>query len=107
MRILVQMPFPGYLRNYGSTIRLLADRGHRVLLSYDSPNKRRDASAAGVESHDEIELVKPLPPAKRRFEGQVERLRLAIDYVRSLDRRLAGSPYLRLRLEQDVDGRPV
>jgi hypothetical protein len=100
MRVLLQMPFPGYLRNYGSVIRLLAERGHHVLLSYDSPDKRRDASARQVEAHERIELVGPVPAARRRWERAVAALRLTIDYVRYLDRRFAGSPYLRRRLEK-------
>jgi hypothetical protein len=107
MRVLFQMPFPGYLRNYGSTVRLLAERGHRVLIAYDSPDKRRDPSAQLVESHDGIELVAPVPPAKRRFERAIAGLRLAIDYLRYLDRRFAGSPYLRRRLEKYLRDRPV
>ena len=98
------MPFPGYLRNYGSTIRLLAERGHRVLLCYDAPDKRRDASAQVVESHEGIELVPPLPRAARRREQAIAKLRLAIDYLRYLDRRFAGSPYLRRRLEKYLRG---
>jgi hypothetical protein len=104
MRILFQMPFPGYLRNYGSTIRMLAERGNEVVLAYDSPDKRRDASATAVESRPGIELAPPIPPARRRFEGGVAGLRLAIDYVRYLDRRFAGSPYLRRRLEKYLRG---
>jgi hypothetical protein len=98
------MPFPGYLRNYGSTIRLLAERGHDVLLSYDSPDKRRDESAAGVEAHERVQLVDPLPKARRRLSRAVANLRLTIDYVRYLDRRFAGSPYLRRRLEKYLEG---
>jgi hypothetical protein len=94
------MPFPGYLRNYGSMIRLLSERGHQVLLAYDSPDKRRDPSAVDVESAPGIELVPPIPAAKRRFEGGIGSLRLSIDYVRYLDGRFAGSPYLRRRLEK-------
>ena len=44
-RILFQLPYPGYLRMYGSTIALLADRGDKLLLTYDAPDKRRDAPA--------------------------------------------------------------
>jgi hypothetical protein len=104
VRILFQMPFPGYLRNYGSTIRELAEQGNEVLLSYDTPDKRRDSSASAVESTTGIELVEPIPRANRRFEESVAQLRLAIDYVRYLDRRFAGSPYLRRRLEKYLRG---
>jgi hypothetical protein len=98
------MPFPGYLRNYGSTIRMLAERGNEVLLAYDSPDKRREASAGAVESTPGVVLVPPIPRAKRRFERGVGGLRLAVDYVRYLDRRFAGSPYLRRRLEKYLRG---
>jgi hypothetical protein len=104
MRILMQMPFPGYLRMYGSTIRALADRGHLVLLSYDKPGKRRDPAAAAVEAHEWIALVDPLPRASRRFEGAIGQLRVTIDYLRYLDPRFAGSPYLRRRLEGHLRG---
>jgi hypothetical protein len=104
MRILVQMPFPGYLRMYGSTIRLLADRGHRVLLSYDRPERRRDPAATAAEAHEGIELVSPLPLRGPRYENAVAQLRLAADYLRYVDRRFAGSPYLRRRLDKYLEG---
>ncbi len=99
MRVLFQLPYPGYLRIYGSTIRLLAERGHAVLLSYDRPEKRRDASAADVEACEGVELVPPLPAARRRGERTIGKLRLGIDYLRYLDPRFADSPYLRRRLD--------
>jgi FkbM family methyltransferase len=104
MRILFQMPFPVYLRTYGSTIRLLADRGHRVLLSYDRPQKRRDSSADAIEACEGIELVPPIPRASRRHEEAIAQLRVAADYVRYLDRRFAGSPYIRRRLDKYLRG---
>jgi hypothetical protein len=104
MRILVQMPFPGYLRMYGSTIRLLADRGHRVLLSYDRPERRRDPAATAAEAHEGIELVPPLPLRAPRYGNAVAQLRVAADYLRYLDRRFAGSPYLRRRLNKYLRG---
>src|SRR2546428_10674894 len=104
MRILVQMPFPGYLRMYGSTIRLLADRGHRVLLSYDRPERRRDPAATAAEAHEGIELVPPLPLRAPRYGNSVAQLRLAADYLRYIDRRFAGSPYLRRRLDKYLEG---
>jgi hypothetical protein len=104
MRILFQMPFPGYLRMYGSTVRALADRGHQVLVSYDKPAKRRDPAAAAVEAHERIELVRPIPGASRRFERAIGQMRLAMDYLRYLDRRFADSQYLRRRLEGHLRG---
>jgi hypothetical protein len=104
MKVLFQLPFPGFLRMYGSTISLLSERGHRVLLAYDQPDRRRDRTAASIEAAEGIEIVSPLPAPSRRFERQIGRLRLAIDYLRYLDPRFAGSPYLRRRLEKYLDG---
>jgi hypothetical protein len=104
MRVLFQLPFPGFLRMYGSTITLLAERGHRILLAYEQPDRRRDRTAASLEAADGIEIVPPLPAPARRFERQIGRLRLAVDYVRYLDSRYSGSPYLRRRLEKYLEG---
>ena len=104
MRVLVQVPFPGYLRIYGSTVRMLADRGHEVLLSYDRGDKGRDPSASAVEEHERIDLVPPLPAGARRLERQVGDLRAAVDYLRYLDPRFAEAPYLRRRLENGLNG---
>jgi hypothetical protein len=104
VRILFQMDFPGYLRIYGSTVRLLAERGHRVLLCYDEPDRRRGEAAAEVEHTDGIELVPPLPEATRRHEQAIAQLRVRIDYLRYLDRRFAGSPYVRRRLDKYLRG---
>src|SRR6185436_781938 len=49
VRVLFQMPYPGYLRIYGSTVRELSRRGHEVLLAYDS-DKKREPEAAIVEA---------------------------------------------------------
>ena len=104
MRVLLQFPFPGYLRIYGSTVRMLADRGHEVLLSYDRRDKGRDPSAASVEEHERIRLVAPLPAGTRRLERRVTDLRAATDYLRYLDPRFADAPYLRQRLEHSLNG---
>jgi hypothetical protein len=102
VRILFQLPYPGYLRIYGSTLALLAERGHTVLLAYDTPDKRRDPTAASVEGHGQ--LVAPLPRARRRGEGAIEKLRLATDYSRYLTPPFADSHYLRRRLDPQLTG---
>jgi hypothetical protein len=104
VRILFQAPYPGYLRFYGATITLLADRGHTVLLSYDMPDKRRDPTAAEVESRGRVELVPPIPDARRRGESAIEKLRLMTDYLRYLDPRFSDSVYLRRRLDSHLAG---
>jgi hypothetical protein len=105
VRLLFQIPYPGYLRIYGSTVAELAERGHHVLLSYDMPDKRRDAPAETIESRPNIELVPPLPAPSRRLEGLVTSLRLTADYSRYLDPRFAEAAYLRRRVEANLSGR--
>jgi hypothetical protein len=102
--ILFHLTFPGLLRMYGSTITELAGRGHRVLLAYDHPDHRRQPTATAIDSTPGVEIVPPLPLPSRRGERQIARLRLAIDYLRYLDPRFAGSPYLRKRLEKNLHG---
>ena len=104
MRIFFQLPYPGYLRIYGSTVALLAERGHTVLLSYDTPDKRREPTAAAVEEREGVTLVPPVPVASRRGRRTVEKLRLATDYVRYLEPEFADSPYLRRRLDPGLTG---
>ena len=104
MRILFQLPYPGYLRIYGSTIALLAERGHTVLLSYDRPDKRRDSTAAALEARAGVELVPSIPAARRHGESAIGKLRLATDYLRYLEPRFSDSPYLRRRLDPYLPG---
>ena len=102
--VLFQLASPGYLRMYGSTIQVLAERGHTVLLSYDDAEKRRDPAAAAFERLPGVEVVPPLPPAARPHEDRIARRRAAADYLRYLDRRFAGAPYLRRRLDKYLQG---
>jgi hypothetical protein len=104
VRILFQLAFPGYLRMYGSTVRLLGERGHTVLLSYDDPEKRRDPAVSAIEAADGVEVVPPLPPASRDREDRVAQLRAVADYLRYLDRRFAPAPYLRRRQDKYLRG---
>jgi hypothetical protein len=99
LRLLVQLPYPGYLRIYGSTLRELSKRGHTVLLAYDSAEKRRDAGAAETEELPGIELIEPLGRSGGRA-ALAGRIRPALDYLRYLDPRFGGAPYLRRRMEK-------
>jgi hypothetical protein len=104
VRIFFQLAAPGYLHMYGSTIRELAGRGHVVLLCYDDADASRDPAIDAIEELDGVEVVPPLPAARRPGEAQVERLRAAADYLRYLDPRFSGAPYLRERMAKYVDG---
>src|SRR5439155_7267078 len=79
---------------------LLAERGHRVLIAYDDAEKRRDPAVAELEATPNVEVVPALPVAARRVEPAVEQLRAAADYLRYLDPRFSGAPYLRRRLDK-------
>jgi hypothetical protein len=105
MRVVLQLPYPGHLRFYGSTVRELSARGHEVMLSYDSPAKRRDPAAAEVESLPGVAVVPGLPAAGRRLARFVDGMRQLADYLRFVDRRYAETPYLRRRLEKYVPRR--
>jgi hypothetical protein len=97
VRILWQLGYPGLLRMYGSTVRELAARGHTVLLAYDLPEKRRSAAAEAIEALPEVEVIDPVPWRGRNSSVDVQRR--TVDYLRYLDRRLAGTPYM-ARLER-------
>jgi hypothetical protein len=102
LRILIQLPYPGYLRIYGSTIRLLAERGHTVLLSYDLSEKRRDSGAAAADALPGVEPVDSLGWSRSGVGAVAWRIRPTIDYLRYLDSRFEGAPYLRRRMEKFV-----
>ena len=95
MRILFQLASPAYLRIYGSTIQLLAERGHRRARRLRRPGKR-GRGATSFDGSGVVGVVEPLPPASRRYEGAVERLRATSDYLHypdpALRRRAVPAP---------------
>jgi hypothetical protein len=103
VRILFQLASPAYVRMYGSTIALLGERGHDVLVSFDDPGKQARGGAT-FDASGVAGIVPPLPSAARRYEGAVERLRATSDYLHYLDPRFADAPYLRRRLERSLGG---
>lgn len=103
MRILFQLASPAYVRIYGSTIALLGERGHDVLVSFDDPGKQAGGGAT-FDASGVAGIVPPLPSAARRYDGAVGRLRASADYLHYLDPRFAEAPYLRRRLERSLDG---
>src|SRR4029450_6388327 len=96
-RFLFVMQYPGYLRYFDSTVRLLAERGHRVDVVFDSPHKQPEGSEAlaGVPG------VTWLGQTPRRDDvwGVVGKaVRGAIDYLRYLHPKFADAHYLRARM---------
>ena len=98
MRILFVMASPEFLRFYDSTIRLLAERGHHVLLAV---NKQPDAKPVRLEHLDATGHVEALGLVPRRDDAWTPMARLvrgAMDYARYLHPRFADAPALRQRL---------
>jgi hypothetical protein len=99
VRALFHLPYPGYLRLYGSTVSELAKRGNEVLLAYDS-EKQRSPAAEEVEQGPGVTIVDPIPRRKGSLADLVSRLRIGADYMRYLDPRFERSPWLRERMER-------
>jgi hypothetical protein len=96
VRILFHLGYPGLLRMFGSTVRELSERGHEVVLAYDMAEKKRSAAAAEIEALPGVRVIGPVPWGLAGTSADVQRR--TADYLRYLDRRLAGTPY-RQRLE--------
>jgi SAM-dependent methyltransferase len=100
MRVLFVMPNPGYLRIYGSTVRLMAERGHEVLLSYDSPEKLQSEVGAAIEGLDGVSVVDASPWRTGKWEPFVWGLRLGGDYARYMAPQFSDAESLRRRMEK-------
>lgn len=99
MRVLFHLPYPGYHRLYGSTVRLLAERGNTVLLAYDS-EKQRSPAAERVEHTPGVEIVAPVPRRDDALSTLATRLRIGADYLRYLGPGFSQSDWLRDRMKQ-------
>ena len=97
MRFLFVMQYPGYLRYFDSTVRLLASRGHQVVVAFDSPHKQAEGTEAldGVEG---VTIVGRTPVRTDTWAAVAPGLRGTIDYVRYLHPSFADAPYLRGRM---------
>lgn len=84
-----------YLRNYGSTIRELSDRGHRVVVFGEAehgkitPEIREVADSIFDERHS-VEL-RPMPVRSGLWGPFAQQLRILRDYARYMDPRLSSS----------------
>lgn len=99
LRVLFLMQYPGYLRYFDSTVRLLAERGHHVDVLFDNPLKQPEGAEALDAVTGDVEVL--IGPAPRRPDvwGVVGRaMRGTIDYARYLHPSFADTPYLRDRM---------
>jgi hypothetical protein len=100
VKILFLLASPEYFRYYDDTLRLLADRGHRVSIAV---NRQREGKARldqlGWE-HADVEFVGEAPRRADRWAGVAHALRGITDFSRYLDRRFADAPALRERIRR-------
>jgi hypothetical protein len=105
VRILFAMASAEYLRYYDSTIRLLADRGHDVLIAVNHDRgDRKPVTLDGLRGAAEQRVsVLGVIPAADPFWDRVGRgLRGTMDFVRYLDPRFADAHALRARIRRKV-----
>lgn len=108
MRILFHLLQPGYLRNYDSTVRLLAERGHEIHVVYPRPPAGSGPTLAellAAEVDGVSARVAPKRPRQDPWRGIAWSLRALTDASRFLDPRYEQAPLLRARPLQRLDKR--
>lgn len=104
MKILFVMRHPGAVRNFESTIRLLAERGHRVHLVLDTLDKGGNAGPM-IALRDRYPGITFGQAPRREYDGWAAvaaRLRWSIDYLRYLHPRYRGAYKLRGRAAEST-----
>ena len=93
------MKHPGTTRNFESTLRELAGRGHEIELAFET--LKGDGAEVVVErlraEHPGLKVSKAPKGAKGRLPRATRSVRLAIDYLRYRERRYAAAGKLRER----------
>jgi hypothetical protein len=111
MKILFLIRNHGYIRNYESTLRLLALRGHRVFLASRGAERHMAVDTGGFldrlcSEHPSISVHR-LPPRRDRWRPSVEAARALRTYTRYLGPRYRRSTKLRGRAEAQALKRGV
>lgn len=99
MKVLFFMGHVGYIRNFESTLRLLAQRGHTVHLAFDGGERLGEGRLARTLAAEHRGLS--YGPAPRRGDRAwlhlARTVRFFVDYLRYLDPRYEQAPKLRGR----------
>lgn len=106
MRILFVMRHSGYVRNFESTLRLLASRGHAVHLAFQNPVAHPLLDATDVAGQLEAEypsFSRGAIPVRDDAWGHAARdLRVSLDYLRYLEPTYADAPKLTARAAKEA-----
>jgi hypothetical protein len=105
VKILFAMASAEYLRYYDSTIRLLADRGHDVLVAVNHDRgDRKPVTLQGLRGAAErrVSVLGVLPSADPFWDRVGRGLRGTMDFVRYLDPHFADAHALRARIRRKV-----
>jgi hypothetical protein len=114
MRLLFALPHAAYLRNFESTLRLLAERGHEVVLAMGAAGKpalldpeRRlaelEAELPGLVVEPGIERL----PGAKKADRLARELRSWLDYMRYFDTAFDNAAELRQRAAQPLSPRAI
>jgi hypothetical protein len=101
LRILFTVASPEYLRYYDSTMRLLADRGHTVVVAVNSLRERKHARLDLIDD-SRIAVAGVVPERQDLWMPLARAIRGTMDFVRYLDPRFADSSVLRNRMYRKV-----
>jgi hypothetical protein len=104
VKILFAMASAEYLRYYDSTIRLLASRGHDVVIAvnFDRGDKKPVKLEGMVGDVDRVTIFGVLPAAEPWWGRVARGIRGTMDFVRYLDPRFADARALRMRIHRKV-----
>ena len=101
MNVLFFMSHPGHLRNFESTLRELASRGHRVHLAFDGEKAGLSGQRSLAASLGELEGITlghaPVPAKAEEWTLVAWQLRAMLDYLRYLEPPLDRAVRPRLR----------
>ena len=100
-RLLFVISSPEYLRYYDTTMRLLADRGHQVLLAVNALRERKHARLDLIDD-PRIQVLGTVAKRIDMWTPLARALRGTIDFVRYLHPRFAAAPLLRARMYRKV-----
>jgi hypothetical protein len=105
LRILFSMLHPGYVRNYESTIRLLAERGHAVHVDFVQPDKQAEDRVIEQLATEFPTITFGIAPKREKgdaWRGFVWMVRALADASRYRHPRFAGAPLLRHRVDAKI-----